>query len=1000
MAGIKRPHEDPSPAMGDAIHPSRKRRVEYTEADAALAKLYNDLADDVHDVRIAAAGSLVRNLNATSPEQRVDRINSAVGRLVKGLCSGRKAARLGFSVALTVVLGLGFELKDEAFRLHGVLARVAELTTVQGNMSGQERRDYLLGRRFAYQAVLQSEVAANAGVSLVEWREFVSAVLELMCEKQWLRRECGTMVYEWLANVRMAPPVERLQVVVDGFGVKGMWKTPEGVAIWMLLARRFEGVKLPKSVWQHNDPLSSSERALLSKVLQEVPIDDDHAQTGGKATAGTRQAAPSFAWSVILKELLAEERYERNLEDFPKFWKQAVDEGLFGASSSPERKALGLQVFSLAILLAARWQIRQLFTPNLMRCILNQRASTQSYLFDAAKVPLNQLIAQSKLDLYATSSIVEGLLEVAVNFDQVTKTKTIETLLSNTNAVALSDVVLVLRSFMFRPSVKSDDPSQVDVQRRQVADMLLSMIRSKKEPGELCIKNEDMRVGVPPRWIRDALHTLLEIGFCKPQKPPKGEQPSVTAVSDASRTVCRQRFSSCIGHLMNLPLADAASVVYELVKVLRSAKHAYYHKSASSEAKDIVKRTDKALHDASERQWFARSQPQRDAASAFTLLFAMSVYQVYNDEPDAVSALQDLHACAGDWGKNTESAAVLTELLLSFVSKQSALFRKLAEQVFTAFTGSLTADGLQSMLDVLAQKESLSGQEELFRDVDDDKDEDSNDTDADGQSPIDVDDMSDVELTNGEEAAEQSSDDDDAEDSDDDEEEDEEDEEEIAAFDKKLADALGPAKVNEDGEEEDDDSDMDDEQMMAIEPALQNVFKELKKKAGKKQDNKDAKDNIVNFKNRVLDLLSIYVKAQHSNILAVDLITPLTVLTRTTANKPTAEKAFAVLKQYFDTCTKQKSLPPLHDVENGFPLLAELHEEMEKDGSKLHANACSRSSLFLAKVMTSIDTECFERIAEVYADTQAKWWTDPKSKVHASVFTEWTSWAIATKVRS
>ena len=455
---------------------------------------------------------------------------------------------------------------------------------------------------------------------------------------------------------------------------------------------------------------------------------------------------------------------------------------------------------------------------------------------------------------------------------------------------------------------------------------------------------------------------------------------------------------------MNLPLADASTAVYGLLKALRSSKRSYFQSSASKETKALLKRTDKAIQDAQDKVAKTKNQSKAATAQAFALLFAMSVFQIYNEEPDAVPVLEDLHACAGDWGKDTESASVLIELLLSFVSKQSALFRKLAEQVFSAFTGSLNADGLQSMLDILTQKESLSGQQELFAQGEDG--EDAEEDGSDDGSAIDVEDMSDVEMVDGEavgvdgsaeSGSDEEGDDSDDESSGDDDDADEEDDEELAAFDRKLAEALGTAAFDMDGDEDDQDSDMDDEQMLAVEPALEKVFKEIKKRSGKKQDNKDAKDNIINFKNRVLDLLNIYVKAQHANILALDIPIPLAILIRTTSSKPTAEKAFAVLKTYFDTCSKHKSTPAVSDSEPVLALLASVHEEMAKDGSKLHANACSRSSLFLAKVLVAMDPKHYIAIATMYAELQEKWWLDPKSKVHGSVFTEWTSWSIATR---
>ncbi|KAI7663417.1 hypothetical protein KC318_g8318 [Hortaea werneckii] len=259
--------------------------------------------------------------------------------------------------------------------------------------------------------------------------------------------------------------------------------------------------------------------------------------------------------------------------------------------------------------------------------------------------------------------------------------------------------------------------------------------------------------------------------------------------------------------------------------------------------------------------------------------------------------------------------------------------------------------------------------------------------------------MSDVELVNGDEAGSESdASEDDADDSSSSKSDSAEasGDDEEAVFDRKLADALGTAKAEE-GSDDDDESDMDDEQMMALEPHLTNIFKERKKDASKKQEGKDAKENIVNFKNRVLDLLSIYVKGQYGQTLALDLIVPLTILVRTSTSKPTSEKGFAVLKQYFDSCSKHKTLPQPQDQEACLSVLQTVHEEMKKGGSKLHANACSRSSLFLAKVLVALDPKHYPQIAQMYATLQSQWYLDPKSKIHGSVFTEWTSWSLATR---
>jgi DNA polymerase phi len=995
MGGVKRAHDGDVAVAQEAIaiHPSRKRRLDYSQADAQLAKIYNDLADDVQAVRIKAAGEVIRNLSANSDHQ-VERIEKAIARLIKGLCSGRKAARLGFSIALSEVLRLALDLK--AITLKSITAKVAEFTTAHVTAGGQERRDHLLGRRFAYQAVLQSGVGSNATVSSQEWQEFVTAVMVLMCEKQWLRRECGAMLYEYLIGVGKALPADRLQTIVDALHENSLWKTPEGVAIWLTLTKSSTKVKLPKGIWHHNDPLTANERTVLSKVIQEIPIDDEQ---GGKAGSGSRQTTPSFAWSVILGELYGG---SRSAKDFTQFWTQVVESGLFHNSSSAERKALGFQVLALAISSAPSALLSQLFTPNLTRCIINQRNDPKkNNLFDAAKVALNPVVARSKQDPSATAGLVQGLIEEGA-FDTATKTKNVESLLIQANPEALLSIVGFVQQLMRKPNLKQGEQkhgeqAQADTQRRMLADLLVLIVRSHKEPTELFVKHDSkQKNATPSAWLNLVLDTFIELGYCEPAESDE----VVPALSDSAKSMCRSRLSSCVVQLMNLPLADAASAVYGLVKALRSSKRSYFQSTASKETKALVKRTDKAIQDAQDKVAKTKNQSKAATAQAFALLFAMSVLQVYNEEPDAVPVLEDLHACAGDWGKDSESASMLIELLLSFVSKQSKLFRDLAEQVFATLAGSLTADGLQSMLDVLSQKESLSGQQELFAQGEDGEGAAEDDGSDDG-SAIDVEDMSDVEMVDGEavgvdsEAESGSDEDSEDESSGDDNEEDEEDEEELAAFDRKLAEALGTAGFDEDADEDDQDSDMDDEQMLAIEPALENVFKEIKKRSGKKQDNKDAKDNIINFKNRVLDLLTIYVKAQHGNILALDILMPLCILIRTTSSKPTAEKAFSVLRDYFEKCTKHKSFP-VSEPEPVLALISSLHAEMAKDGSKLHANACSRSSLFLAKVLIAMDPKHYIAVFDLYGALQKKSWLDPKSKVHKSVFTEWTNWSNAT----
>jgi hypothetical protein len=69
------------------------------ERFAAVRQHFEKLASDDGDARLAASTAILSGLeDATSPD-----IEKALERLLKGLASGRKSARLGFSITLTEV---------------------------------------------------------------------------------------------------------------------------------------------------------------------------------------------------------------------------------------------------------------------------------------------------------------------------------------------------------------------------------------------------------------------------------------------------------------------------------------------------------------------------------------------------------------------------------------------------------------------------------------------------------------------------------------------------------------------------------------------------------------------------------------------------------------------------------------------------------------------------------------------------------------------------------
>jgi DNA polymerase phi len=396
------------------------------------------------------------------------------------------------------------------------------------------------------------------------------------------------------------------------------------------------------------------------------------------------------------------------------------------------------------------------------------------------------------------------------------------------------------------------------------------------------------------------------------------------------------------------------------------------------------------------------------AAEGFILLYSLTLLQVYNDDGDAVMMLDDLDASRKTMLKKkkdpaTEGSDAFVEIVLSFLGNPRTLFRKIGEEAFTIFASEINSEGLQSLAEILDTDENLEGQKELFNQGGDDDDAEAEGSD-DGSDDNSEDD-SDVEMIDGETKG---SDDDSSEsgsssgsdsDSDSDGGDESGDDAELTQFNNLLSMTLQTSKPTVDGEASDessDDSDMDDEQMMALDPQLSKIFKQRSQVTTKKKDREDAKQNVVQFKSRVLDLLAIYFEKQYSNPLALEVLLPVLRRTRASANKLLAGKSAKMLKTYFDSRSKHKApLPKPEAVDTVWEILKGIHEEAKMGGgAKTHADACSSASLHVVKVLVALDRAHYPRIVDVYAETQKQWFADKKSPLQPTLFTQFQNWSM------
>lgn len=218
---------------------------------------------------------------------------------------------------------------------------------------------------------------------------------------------------------------------------------------------------------------------------------------------------------------------------------------------------------------------------------------------------------------------------------------------------------------------------------------------------------------------------------------------------------------------------------------------------------------------------------------------------------------------------------------------------------------------------------------------------------------------------------------------------------ELAAFDAKLAQALDTKLPGEDHADNDSgestDEDMNDEQMDAVDAQLVEIFKERKKVISKKSQNKDAKETIINFKCRVLELLEILIKQRHASALALDILLPLLRVIRTTTSKLVSSKACDLMRDYARYC-KGKHVPEVENKDAILDLLHSIHSEAAKQGSNAFTSACSQASLLIVRILAAQDRENLRQVVAAYASTQELLLFDPQCKVKVSFLLDWLNW--------
>ncbi|KAG5437856.1 hypothetical protein PCANB_000571 [Pneumocystis canis] len=906
---------------------------------------YKDLSSEDPKIRTIAASKLIENAQLTipknlekiedeDPEYVLKHILGENGfyilkRLIKGLPSSRDHSRLGFSIALSEFL---FEFKS--IDLENIIKLIEKYINIQGNHSSREERELLFGRLFGLKAIILSKILQRTE-SIKKIENIIDALITLSLKKGWLREPCFILMNDILVQFQNLPKFQEIvNIILKKMYDANVLKTPEGVAIILAIQKFFKSLKPFGNIqWDPPSPLSFSNLETLTTVLKDININSKVKQRGNW------NIKLHFVWNIIIEIYTSE---ISNIIDLPfsDFWTKVIDESLFSAASSLEKKFRGFQIFNLTLPQIEISNISFMFSKNFMRCFINHLSNEDRYLNKISNKVLSCIISVANIRKKAILPMIRSLLGPlgALNFDKITKTKLIESLIISADEDGLWDILQLLKTMTCSPYL--NDIKNIDQKRQISIDIMLNILRNKK-----CKKNN--------KWIKEYINFFLIYGYFEP-KSKKFEH----SFSTNTRIVLRSRLLSSLAYLnvqneLNTRLCKNLQeqifwptiVIKSIISLSKSEKYNLLI-DMDSETLEIKNKSIKIFKKILKKKLSSEEKDVQELF-AFELLYSLSILQLYNCDPEASSVLQELGICYNNFFKKKNESEclentieILTDILLGFLSKNSILLRKLVEQV-------------------LKTDENSKGENMLFQEITSDKEYDDINNNCKLLNYKDKDvtegfnnEVNDIGINN------------------------------------KLENDKKDALSVSNNIENDSEKSMDDERMFELDKKIVNIFKQRKEEK-KKNKNVNSKENIIDFKSKVLDMLNIFLKVRGQEPIILNLIIPLLVLMRTTSSSVISKKVRDLIG---NRICKAKINTNEIEIETVLNILKQIHKDALKIKKPVTGIAHSQCSIFLVKIITSKDISLLNQILKIYFTSFNNWLTKKQIKLQPTLFIDLVNW--------
>ncbi|KAI7903361.1 DNA polymerase phi-domain-containing protein [Cokeromyces recurvatus] len=964
-------------------------------------QLYWDLASFDPNARQTAANSLIKSLanfqkaheeslenkeeDIADTEEKLDLlcasdVSYAVRRLLRGLSSSRQGARQGFSLALTELLAMVDLIATKL-----VLDLLFQYTERTKSMSGDETRDMLFGRLFGLMSIVAAGMISRSSTSTEDILRIVESLHEMAKCKSYLAEVCHHVVINLLPYLKDTKHESEVVEKIKELFMNGPITNVDQLNLVLGIQQKLDNVDLSNQLtnFKSSTILDPANLTILSNILKEIPADTQEALADWKPQLHS-------VWDPILA-IYFQESQPKGIASFQEFWNVAVDNTMFDKNASHGRKFWGFQLVEKVLRRLSPDQMPLIFTANFMRTFINNLSSEDRFLNKAAKHTAQVIQNVAEENKQVGFALITQLLgkNGHQNFDRITRTKTVENLLTTMDAEGIKSYL----EYLAQTFVKTEEASS-ESSREWALNQMSLLITNPKIP-----KEED--------WVIELVRFLMMFTFFDIKSNDKnksylsGLHSPLPALSEATLKLCQERFQSILVALSKLVPTQTAPLktrklngttnngelwayqVMEIYQTLTKNKKLSSRVTLTPETREVTEKALKMIEKL--RTKIAKMDKAIGYDSVergFEILFLNIILHTLINETDGVSILSELIDCyektfnapktqkknkkakkeeeeEEEEENQPEAIDVIVDILVSFLTNESPVLKNLAEQVFEIFSHKLTKQSLEMLLSILA-----SGEDKQDDDLFGEEEEEDDDDDV---EMIDMDDVEEI---------------------------DEEDEGEVdEELRQKVEEAMRAQGVNAvDGES--DEELLDDDAMTAFDEKLAEIFKQKKIL---KTEKATTQQNIVHFKNNVMGLIIIYARKNPTNPLVLTLIVPLLNIIRATPAKSVTnqfvEKVVAFLKNRLSKATKY----PKEQDEYVFDIMQSVHDFAKHSTSKELSEMCVSLSLYLRKCIlggsdfeindkTPANTKkAVDKLLAIYSESAKLYLTKKNTSIHPNI---------------